>query len=123
MASETELVAQVMNELGLLASEQAPTAAEASDILTRYYQQLLMLADEDYADWVQGNNVSDDVIPAAAMPGTVQIIAYECAPMFGVAKSALVDGAGRTWRELGEIALRRYMRKKPSYEPVMADYF
>lgn len=123
MASETELVAQVMNELGLLASEQAPTAAEASDILQRYYQQLAMLADEDYADWAQGANVSADVIPAAAMPGTVQIIAYECAPMFGIAKSSLVDRQGRTWRELGEIALRRYMRKKPSYEPVWANYF
>lgn len=123
MASETELATQVMRELGLVASEEVPTAAEASDILTRYYQQLLMLADEDYADWVQGPNVAADSIPAAAMPGTVQIIAYECAPMFGVAKSQLVDAQGRTWRELGEIALRRYMRKKPSYEPVIADYF
>jgi hypothetical protein len=123
MASETELATQVMRELGLLASEEAPTAAEAADILTRYYQQLLMLTDEDYADWTQGPNVAADVIPDAAMPGTVQIIAYECAPMFGIGKSQLVDRQGRTWRQLGEIALRRYMRKKPSYEPVMADYF
>lgn len=123
MASETELATQVMSELGLLASEQAPTAAEAADILARYYQVLLMLTDEDYADWTRGPNVSADVIPDAAMPGTIQVIAYECAPMFGVPKSSLVDRTGKTWRELGEIALRRYMRKKPSYEPVVADYF
>jgi len=123
MATETELVSQVMSELGLLAAEQAPTAAEAQDILTRYYQQLLMLTDEDYADWTQGPNVSTDVIPDAAMPGIVQVTAYECAPMFGLSKASLVDVQGRTWRELGEIALRRYMRKKPSYEPVIAVYF
>lgn len=123
MASETQLATQVMRELGLVASEEAPTAAESADILARYYQQLLMLTDEDYADWTQGPNTSADVIPNAAMPGTVQIVAYECAPMFGVAKSGLVDRDGKSWRELGEIALRRYMRKKPSYEPVMAEYF
>lgn len=123
MATENDLVSQVMSELGLLASEQAPTAAEASDILTRYYQRLLMLTDEDYADWMAGATTVDDVIPDAAMPGLVQCIAYECAAMFGVERKSLVDDQGKSWKTLGEIALRRYMRKKPTGERVMAEYF
>jgi hypothetical protein len=123
MASESELARQVMQELGDLAAGTDPSAEDGTDILARYQQLLVMLVDEDYADWPAGTSTSEDVIPAAAMPGLVQIVAYECAPMFGHSKAALVDNMGRSWKELGQIALRRYMRKKPTYERVMAEYF
>lgn len=123
MATETDLATQVMRELAVLPSGETPSDEEKDDILTRYYQRLAMLADENCADWPQGSTTSDDVIPAAAMPGLVQVIAYECANMFGVDKKTLVDVNGRTWEDLGLIALRRYMRNKPSYEPVRAEYF
>lgn len=123
MATEIELTAQVMQELGVLPSGETPTAEEGADIVTRYHQRLLMLADEDYADWTAGATTSADVIPDAAMPGLVQCIAYDVAPMFGVEKKTLVDDQGMSWKTQGEAALRRYMRKKPSYERVYTEYF
>lgn len=123
MATENDLAKQVMLELGVLAAGTNPSAEDATDILTRYHQRLLMLADEDYADWMAADAPSDDVIPDAAMPGLIQCIAYECAAMFDVSKSRLVDEKGMSWKAQGESALRRYMRKKPSYEPVVTEYF
>lgn len=125
MATETDLAIQVMRELTVLPSGETPSDEERDDVLTRYYQRRVMLEDEDYADWPQGSNITDDVIPAAAMPGLVKVMAYECAPMFGGAElqRTLVDQTGKTWDDLGLIALRRYMRNKPSYEPVRAEYF
>lgn len=123
MASEADLATQAMQELAVLPSGQVPSDEEAADVITRYHQRLVMLADENYADWPEGSTTSEDVIPAAAMPGLVQIVAYECANMFGVEKRTLTDATGTTWDDLGLIALRRYMRNKPSYEPVRTDFF
>lgn len=123
MATENDLATQVMRELGVLPSGETPSDEEASDVLTRYYQRLVMLKDEDYANWDQGASTTAEVIPAAAMPGLTMIVAYMCAPMFGVDKTTLVDSAGTNWDDLGLIALRRYMRSKPTYEPTVAEYF
>lgn len=123
MASENDLATQVMRELGLLPSGETPTAEEGADVIARYQQRLLMLTDEDYADWTAGTTTTDDVIPDAAMPGLVQCIAYEVAPMFGVERRTLVDEKGMSWKAQGEVALRRFMRKKPSYERVVTEYF
>lgn len=123
MATENDLARQSMQELGVLPSGETPTDEEASDVLTRYYQKLVMLKDENYADWDQGADATADVIPTAAMPGIIKIVAYECAAMFGIEKTSLVDSNGTNWDDLGLIALRRYMRNKPSYEPTIAEYF
>lgn len=123
MATENDLAKQVMQELGVLAAGTDPSAEDGTDVLTRYHQRLLMLTDEDCADWMAGSAPTDDVIPDAAMPGLIQCIAYECAAMFEVPKTRLVDEKGMSWKDQGEAALRRYMRKKPSYERVVAEYF
>lgn len=117
MATINDLAKQVMIELGRLSSGEDPSAEELADIRTRYEQRLVMLADDNYADW----DASD--IPAVAMPGLVRVIAYEVAPMFGVARQTLVEANGDTWEDRGLAMLRRYMRQKPSYEPTPMDYF
>lgn len=117
MATETDLAKAVMLELSVLPAGTDPSAEEGQDITTRYVQRLEMLLDEDYADW------SANSIPTAAMPGLVRVIAYECGPMFGVARTSMHDSDGRSWEENGLMMLRRYMRKKPTYETVKADYF
>lgn len=123
MATETDLATQVMQELLLIDANETPSAEDAAVIIARYHQRLLMLTDEDYSDWMAGSSTADDVIPDAAMPGLIRVMAFEVAPMFGKGRERLIEANGDTWEMRGLAMLRRVMRKKPSYEPVRADYF
>jgi hypothetical protein len=123
MATEEDLASQVLAELHLLDANDTPSAEDQLAIITRYHQRLLQLADDDYADWMAAASTSDDGIPDVAMPGLIRVMAWECAAMFQISKIRLVDPDGLTWENKGLALLRRYMRKKPSYEPVRADYF
>ena len=117
MATVTDLVTRVMIELGKLASGETPSAEELTDVTARYEDRFEMLTDDNYADW------DVETIPSAAMPGLIRVVAYECAPMFGVNRKTLVEANGDTWEDRGLAMLRRYMRMKPSYESTPADYF
>ncbi len=116
MATETDLALAVMQELAVIPNGSLPTAQDYADIKLRYERRLVMLQDEDFADWDANN------IPDAAMPGLTRLMAYEVAPLFSVPRAQLME-SGMSWEEKGMMMLRRYMRKKPTYEAVMADYF
>lgn len=117
MATETDLVTQVMQELGINGATDTPSAEDTDLIKTRYEQRLISLVDDNYADW------DADSIPDQAMPGLVRVIAYEVGPSFGAERSTLMEGPGESWEDRGLAMLRRYMRKKASYEATPADYF
>jgi len=117
MATQQDLIKQAMQDLGVLGNNEDPSAEDFATAGDRYTQRLEMLVDDNYADW------DADSIPDAAMPGIRRVIAYEIAPMFGVLKSDLVEPDGKTLEEKGLSLLRRYMRKKASYEETFVDWF
>lgn len=123
MATQQDLATQVMGELQLLPAGQVASAADYDTISTRYLQKMLYLQDEDYADWDTSASSSTELIPDAAMPGLIRVMAWEIAPQYNVPRSSLVDPKGQTYEDVGLSLLRRYMRMKPSYESIRAEYF
>lgn len=117
MATSTDLGTQVLQELGIIGAVDTVSAEDAALISTRYQQRLVGLVDDNYADW------DADSIPDQAMPGLVRVIAYEVGPAFGAERATLMEKSGETWEDRGLAMLRRYMRKKASYEATPADYF
>lgn len=117
MATQTDMATQVLQDLFVLDGTETADASDAATVVTKYTQRLVMLAEDNYADW------DADSIPDAAMPGLVRVIAYECAPVFGKDRNKLVEPNGDTWEDRGLAMLRRYMRQKATYEPVPALYF
>ena len=110
MATEQDLAADVLRELGILDATEEPSAEDKQLVVARYRQRLGRLVDENYADW------SANAIPDDAMTGLRLVIAYDCARPFGIAPDPAIEDEGLT-------ALARYMRKKATYEPVRPDYF
>src|SRR5437868_5167565 len=110
MATEQDLVVDVLRELGVLSGSEQPPAEDADLVKTRYRQRLPRLVDENYADW-SVNSIPDD-----AMPGLRLVIAFDCARPFGLAADPIIENQGLT-------ELARLMRKKATYEPVRPDYF
>lgn len=117
MPTKLELSRQAMLEIGVTAPDENLSAQDFADVGARYEQRLVMLQEDNYADF------EADDIPDAAMPGLIRIVAYEIAPMFGVNRKTLVEANGDTWEDRGLAMLRRYMRQKPDYEATRVDYF
>ena len=86
-----EMVIAVLQELGAIHAEETPTAADAAFVTTRYERWRSLSEKRFIIDWD-----STDDIPAGAEDAVTLIVAYHCAPAYGIPKDRQSYEDGRT---------------------------
>lgn len=123
----TQLKTAVLQEIGVLATGEAPNASDA-DVMQEKYEALYeMLLTEGLVSWT----VTDEIPDYAALPVKL-MVAYLCCDPFGVPPAKTVElkrkGAlNLSPREGGPSLAERQLRAQTAprfvYAPVRTDYF
>lgn len=108
--TEKDLARRVLMELGLLDSNDEPTAQDQADVIQIYREKHAELEHENEAYW------PPDQIPVTAVPGLAMVVAYACSGIFRVQYPPEKDARGYT-------LLRRLARMAPTNEIIPAEYF
>jgi hypothetical protein len=87
----TEMAKAVLDELGVVAANETPSAADADYVKTRYERWRKLAAQRFIVDWDAATDIPDGAEDAVTL-----IIAYMCAPAFGVPKDREAYEMGRT---------------------------
>lgn len=107
----------------VLAAGENPNADDAKLVETRYREIHDMLLAKDLASWSVEEDIPDNVATAMRM-----IVAYYCAPEFGItgqfkAELAIEGALDATPVSLGERMLRKQQAQSYANEPAQPDYF
>jgi hypothetical protein len=122
-----ELRKAALQELQVLPAGQDASPEDDAVVSARYDALYDMLLSEGLVAWASG-----DDIPEYAQNPVTQMLAYFCAPAFGIAGQRLVDlkinGALNLPIQMGgpslaERQLRRQLAKKPVPYPVSSEYY
>jgi hypothetical protein len=87
----TEMAKAVLDELGVTAANETPSAPDADYVKTRYERWRKLAAQRFIVDWDAATDIPDGAEDAVTL-----IIAYMCAPAFGVPKDREAYEMGRT---------------------------
>lgn len=112
--TNTQLYQLVAEELGLVGPGQALGADDRDRIERRAVKVRAWLIDEGLAYWL------DDAIPDAAALPYAQVIAGQCAEMYGRGPGSDMPYA---LGETGFRLLERHVSQRSSKEPVKAEYY
>ena len=104
----------VAEELGLISGNESLSADDADKISRRRVSVRAWLVEEGLCYWLDG------VIPDAASLPYAQILAGQCAEMYGRGPNS---SAPYLLGEAGFIALQRHVSQRSAKEPTKADYF
>lgn len=112
----TELAANVLLHLGVVASDATPSAADSSYVIKRYQDLYEELADPDehIVYWDQ------DAIPRVVFEPLTQLVALTVSTPFGFPVTPQQLEAGI---EIFKRRLRRHTHKRPAELPVEVDDF
>ncbi len=123
----TELKQAVLSELGVLATGESPTIADANVVGEKYTALYKMLTSENLVDWSEEEDIPDNVAEPVKM-----MLAYLCARPFGLplARVAELEQVGaydlsaiRGGPSLAEKQLRTQMSRRYIPHPAPSDYF
>jgi hypothetical protein len=119
----TQLKTRVLERLMVLAAGETPNADDAQLVERRYREVHDMLLVNDLASWAVEEDIPDNCATAMRM-----IVAYYCAPEFGITgqfKGELaIEGAlDASPVSLGERMLRKQQATSYTNEPSQPDYF
>lgn len=112
--TNTQLYQIVAEELGLVGPGQSLSADDRDRIERRAVKVRAWLIDEGLAYWL------DDAIPDAAALPYAQIIAGQCAEMYGRGPGSDMPYA---LGETGFRLLERHVSQRSSKEPVKVEYY
>jgi hypothetical protein len=112
--TNTEIYTLVAEELGLIGGAESLSADDSDKISRRAAKVRSWLVEEALCYWV------DNAIPDAATLPYAQIVAGQCAEIFGRGPGS---SAPYTSGQAGYALLERHVSQRSSKEPVMADYF
>ena len=87
----TDMAIAVLQELGVLAAGEAPSAEDDALVKARYERWRVLAAKRFLVDWD-----ASDAVPAGAEDAVTLIVAYNCAPAFGLPKDRAMHDEGRT---------------------------
>lgn len=107
----TEMVIAVLQELRVLSAEEIPSAEDDATVKARYERWRSLMEKRFIVDWS-----STDEIPAGAEDAVTLLVAYNCAPTFGLPKDPNMYLEGRTmlyeyrdnWQAIPPMAVEYY---------------
>lgn len=110
-----ELSTRVLKDLGLVAAEETPTAADLAWATETVQSEVQMMAAKGIPIW----NGSDVTVPVEYLTVLSRRIGLAIGPSFGLGDLAMATQA----IEIAEVNLRRLGMTPPSGEVLQADYF
>ncbi len=113
--TQAELARAVMEDLGLIAANEDPAAADQSMILRRYTNLIEEWRDDNIVYW-EANAIPYEVFEAVV--GAMRLVV---GPSFGV--PGLVGEDLDNALEGAKRRIRRRVKKPASGQPIAADYF
>src|SRR6185369_14996751 len=123
----TQLPAEVLKEIGVLAPGESPNIADASVVTDKYGALYEMLLTEGLISWE-----STEDIPEFVEGPVLAMLAHLCAKPFGVPQARRVElelagalslPANKGGPSLAETQLRRQLAKGFVYYPMSTEYF
>lgn len=112
--TNTDLYTLVAEELGLISGNESLSADDTDKISRRAAKVRAWLTEEAMVYWI------DDAIPDAAALPYAQIVAGQCAEMYGRGPNS---SAPYLLGDIGFRALERHVSQRSAREPVQANYF
>ncbi len=112
--TNTDLYQLVGEELGLIGAGQSLAAGDRDRIARRAEKVRAWLIEEGLVYWI------DDAIPDAAALPYAQVVAGQCAEIYGRGPGS---DAPYALGETGYRLLERHVSQRSSKEPVVTDYF
>ena len=112
--TNTQLHTLVAEELGIISGNEALSADDADKISRRRVAVRAWLIEEGLVYW------PSNTIPDAASLPYAQVVAGQCAEMYGRGPSSPSPYPGGP---LGFAALERHVSQRSAKEPVIAEYF
>ena len=110
MATKADLAQAVLEDLGVIAASETPSASDQTLIIQRYEREYSLLLNKQLAWW------SKDAIPDEAMGPLTQLVAYRAAPSFGQLRN-MADHQHAT-RDLSRLYAKADMKS-----PAKAEYY
>ena len=108
--TKSQLATAVLQQLSVLAAEEAASADDSNTVQTIYEDRLERLYDDELAYWLA------DEIPEAVFRAVVILIANEAAPTFG----QIFDPSAELY---AEGLLKKHNTKQSTGEPIEAVYY
>lgn len=110
MATTSDLARSVLQDLGIIAAEEAVPAADEALVIERYGHEFARLQSDGLAWW------DEEDIPADAMAALSKILMHRLATAYGIARDD-------TARLAAELELRRLAVRTDRVPPIKAEYF
>jgi hypothetical protein len=112
--TNTQIYTLVAEELGLISGNEALSADDQDKISRRASRIRAWLIEEGLCYWL------DDVIPDAAALAYAQIVAGQCAELYGRGQNSQTP---YLFGDAGFRALERHVAVRSQKEPIQAEYF
>lgn len=112
--TNTDLYTLVAEEIGLISGNESLSADDTDKISRRAAKVRAWLIEEQLCYWL------DDAIPDAASLPYAQIVAGQCAQMYGRGPNS---SAPYLMGDIGFRALERHVSQRSAKEPIKSEYF
>jgi hypothetical protein len=123
--SKTDLAKETLWELGVIAEDETPSAAQASYVISKYNRVLERWRDEGLVFWDNATSNATEQIPEEVFDAVAKMLSGEVYRQFGFSeeKVARRNGMTMTVSELGYKELRAILSKRHENEPVRTESF
>lgn len=125
MQSKTALAKETLWELGVIAEDETPSAAQADYCISKYNRVLERWRDEGLVFWDNATSDATEQIPNEVFDAVAKMLSGEVYRQFGFAEEKVARRHGRsmTVSELGYMELRAILAKRHEGEPVRTESF
>lgn len=122
--TKNNLVKEALWELGVIAEDENPSAAQSSYVRKKYDRVLERWRDDGLVFWENTGNATAE-IPDEVFDCVAKMLSGEIYRQFGFSEEKLTRRNGRvmTVSELGLMELRKILSKRTETEPVRTESF
>ena len=122
--TKNDLVKETLWELGVIAEDETPSAAQSSYCRGKYDRVIERWRDEGLVFWENSGNSTAE-IPDEVFDAVAKMLSGEVYRQFGFSEEKVVRRNGKTMTvsELGYMELRAILAKRHEGEPIRTESF